>query len=104
MANTVKVRAKEKGGVATVKSLMKHPMETGLRKDRKTGKKIPAHYITDVVCEHNGTKVMTAYLGPGVSKDPYMSFMVNGAKKGDMVKITWTDNMGKSASGEAKVK
>jgi sulfur-oxidizing protein SoxZ len=100
----IKIRAKEKNGIVTVKSLLKHPMETGNRKDKKTGKKIPAHYITEVICEINGKKVMTAYLGPGVSKDPYMSFDVKGAKKGDTVKLSWTDNKGESASGEATVK
>ncbi len=100
----IKIRAKEKNGIVTVKSLLKHPMETGNRKDKKTGKKIPAHYITEVNCEVNGKTVMTAYLGPGVSKDPYMSFDVKGAKKGDTVKLSWVDNKGESASGEATVK
>jgi sulfur-oxidizing protein SoxZ len=99
----IKIRAKESGGETTVKVLMSHPMETGQRKDKKTGKKIPAHYISEVVCSHNGNTVMTAYLGPGVSKNPYMSFRVKGANKGDMVNIAWTDNKGESASGEAKV-
>ena len=100
----IKIRAKEKGGAVTVKSLLKHPMETGFRKDKKTGDKIPAHYITEVTCEVGGKNVMTAYLGPGVSKDPYMSFDVKGAKKGDTVKLSWVDNKGESASGEATVK
>ncbi len=100
----IKIRAKEKNGSVTVKSLLKHPMETGNRKDKKTGNKIPAHYITEVTCEVGGSKVMTAYLGPGVSKDPYMSFDVKGAKKGDTVKLTWTDNKGESASAEATIK
>ena len=100
----IKIRAKEKNGTVTVKSLFKHPMETGNRKDKKTGKKIPAHYITEVTCEVNGKTVMTAYLGPGVSKDPYMSFDVKGAKKGDTVKLSWVDNKGESASGEVTVK
>ncbi|MCK5361747.1 MAG: thiosulfate oxidation carrier complex protein SoxZ, partial [Gammaproteobacteria bacterium] len=52
----------------------------------------------------NGKTVMKAYLGPGVSKDPYMSFDVKGAKKGDTVKLSWVDNKGESASGEATVK
>ena len=47
---------------------------------------------------------MTAYLGPGVSKDPYMSFEVQGAKKGDTVTIAWVDNTGKKASGEAAIR
>ena len=74
MANSIKVRAKAKGDTVTVKALIKHPMETGLRKDKKTGKVIPAHFIQEVVCKHNGTVVNTGYWGTGVSKDPYMAF------------------------------
>ncbi|MBT7047566.1 MAG: thiosulfate oxidation carrier complex protein SoxZ, partial [Gammaproteobacteria bacterium] len=37
MAKSIKLRAKSKKGVVTVKCLMNHPMETGLRKDKKTG-------------------------------------------------------------------
>ncbi len=104
MAGKIKIRAREKDGVATVKVLMKHPMETGLRKNTKTGKNVPAHYITEVTCTLNGATVMTAHLGPGVSKNPYMSFDVKDAKKGDTVQISWVDNKGESASGEAEVK
>ena len=104
MAGKIKIRAKEKDGTATVKFLMKHPMETGLRKDRKTGKAIPAHFISDVTLSLNGTSVMTAYLGPAVSKDPYLSTEVMGAKKGDTVTVAWVDNMGGQASAEATVK
>ena len=60
---SIKIRAKAKDGLTTVKTLMSHPMETGLRKDSKTGKKIPAHHITEVTAEHNGQTVMTANWG-----------------------------------------
>ena len=104
MARKIKIRAKEKGGMTTVKFLMKHPMETGLRKDRKTGKKIPAHFISDVTVSLNGSNVMTAYLGPGVSQDPYLSTEVKGANKGDTITVAWVDNMGEQASADATVK
>lgn len=32
-------------------ALMNHPMETGLRKDKKTGKMIPAHHIQKVAAK-----------------------------------------------------
>jgi sulfur-oxidizing protein SoxZ len=104
MARKIKIRARAKDATATVKFLMQHPMETGLRKDKKTGKKIPAHYISDVTVSLNGTNVMTAYLGPGVSTDPYLSTEVKGASKGDTITVAWVDNMGEQASAEAKVK
>ncbi|MES9870511.1 MAG: thiosulfate oxidation carrier complex protein SoxZ [Sedimenticola sp.] len=100
---SIKIRAKEKGGVITVKALMTHPMETGGRKDKKTGKAIPAHFIQEVTCESGGKTVMSALLSGGVSKNPYLSFKFSGAKKGDMMKLSWVDNKGNSESAEAKI-
>lgn len=103
MASTIKLRAKAQGGVATVKALMSHPMETGLRKDKKTGQLIPAHFIQEVVAEHNGKPVLTALWSGGVSKNPYLSFKFSGAKAGDTIKLSWTDNKGESDSIESKI-
>ena len=101
---TIKARAKIKGDVCTVKALIKHPMETGLRKDKKTGEKIPAHFIQQVKAEHNGEVVMDAYWGGSVSKNPYISFAFTGANKGDVVKMSWSDNKGDGDSIEIKIK
>lgn len=104
MAETaIRIRAQMKDNVTEVKALMSHEMETGLRKDKKTGETIPAHFIKDVVCEHNGKQVMVAHWGVAVSKNPYLSFKFKGAAKGDTVKVSWTDNKGGSAESEAKV-
>ena len=101
---SIKVRAKLSGSTTTVKALMSHPMETGLRKDKKTGKPIPAHFIQEVTAEHKGNTVLTALWGPAISKNPYLSFKFNGAAAGDALKISWVDNQGKSDSIETKIK
>lgn len=104
MAKSIKVRAKINGGTTVVKALISHPMETGLRKDKKTGKKIPAHFIQEVNCELNGSNVLTAHWGTAVSKNPYLSFKFSGAKAGDKLKVSWVDNKGDSDSAEVKIK
>ena len=104
MAKSIKVRAKAKGDEVTVKALFSHPMETGLRKDKKTGKNIPAHFIQEVTAENNGTNVLTAYWSGGISKNPYLSFKFKGGKAGDKIKLTWLDNKGETDSIEAPVK
>jgi len=101
--SSIKIRAKEEGGVTTVKALVKHPMETGQRKDKKTGKLIPAHFIQEVTCEHSGNAVMTALWGAAVSKNPYLSFKFKGASKGDTLKLNWVDNKGEKDSAETQV-
>lgn len=99
-----KVRASMKGDTAEVKALIKHPMETGFRKDSKTGKKIPAHFIQELNVEHNGKNIMNALWGAAVSTDPYLSFQFKGGKSGDTIKLSWVDNMGKSDSHTTKIK
>ena len=104
MAGEIRIRAKLKDGVAEVKTLMKHNMETGTRKDDKTGELVPAHYIKVVSAELNGKPVMTANWGPAISKNPYFSFKIKGAKAGDVVKVSWEDNEGATASVETTLK
>ena len=101
---SIKIRAKAKGDITTVKTLMSHPMETGQRKNSKTGENIPAHHITEVTAEHNGNVVMTANWGVAISKNPYLSFKFRGAAPGDTIKISWVDNKGASDSSEATIK
>lgn len=103
MADTIKIRATLSGDVCTVKALIKHEMETGQRKDKQTGQLIPAHFIQEVVCTHNGKDVLNATWGAAVSKNPYLSFEFSGAKKGDKVTLSWLDNKGEKDSAEAEV-
>ena len=104
MANEIKIRAwMAEGDKATVKAIMFHPMETGLRKDKSTGQVIPAHYITEAKVEHNGNNIMTCLWGPGISKNPFLSFSFKGAKAGDSLKISWVDNKGGNRSDEVKL-
>jgi sulfur-oxidizing protein SoxZ len=101
---SIKIRAKAKDDVTTVKTLISHPMDSGLRKNSKTGKLIPAHHVTEVIGEHKGKQVMTANWSGGISKNPYLSFKFKGAAAGDTIKISWVDNMGKGDSAEAQIK
>ncbi|MBF0186891.1 MAG: thiosulfate oxidation carrier complex protein SoxZ [Magnetococcales bacterium] len=90
----IRVPRKVKAGdVVEIKALVRHPMETGLRKNKKTGKKIPAHYINMVTATFNGATVMEAEWGAAVSADPYISFFLKVDKAGTL-KIVWKDNKG----------
>jgi sulfur-oxidizing protein SoxZ len=104
MGKPIKIRAKVKGDISEVKALMPHDMESGLRRDAETNELIPAHYITEVVAEHNGEIVMTAWWGPAVSRNPYVSFSFTGGAAGDTIKMHWVDNKGDSSTTEAVLK
>lgn len=101
--NSIKIRAKLKEDVITVKALMTHPMETGSRKNTD-GSLIPAHFIQEVTCESGGKTLLTAFWSGGVSKNPYLSFKFKGGSAGDKLKLSWMDNKGESASQEAEIK
>ena len=100
MGKPIKIRAKIKDGVADVKALMPHDMESGYRLDPETGEPVPAHFITDVEVEVNGEHVMTAYWGPAVSRNPYVAFSITGVSVGDKLKISWRDNEEDSSEAE----
>ncbi len=56
MAGIFKVKAKAKDGMTKVKMLAKHVMETGQRKDKKTGEVIPAKFIQEITVQHGATQ------------------------------------------------
>jgi sulfur-oxidizing protein SoxZ len=103
MAKSIKLRAKAKNGIVTVKALMSHPMETGLRKNKKTGKLIPAHHIQEVSAKVNDKPVLEGLWGGAISKNPYLSFKYKGSK-GDSLTLSWVDNKGQSDSATTTVK
>ena len=103
MAEPMKIRATMAGDVADVKVLMNHPMETGARKDAKTGQLVPALFIQEVTATLNGANVLTANFGTGISKNPYLGFKVKGAKAGDKVAVSWVDNTGDKSTADAVI-
>ncbi len=102
MPDPMRIRAQVAGDKATVRVLMSHEMETGLRKDA-AGKAIPAWYVQEVSAQLNGKPVLTAAWGPSVSKNPFLQFNIKGAKAGDKVSVTWKDNKGETRTDEAVV-
>lgn len=99
MPDPMRIRALEQGGVTEVKILMKHDMETGLRKDGN-GKLIAAHFIQTISVRHKDKEVLSAQTGPSVSKDPFLGFKFRGGVKGDKITVTWADNKGEKRTDE----
>ncbi len=90
---TIKIRAKLKGDEVTVKALLKHPMETGLRKDKKSGEMIPRKIINAFKVDFNGQTVFEAALEPAISANPYIQFTTKVMESGEF-HFTWTDDDG----------
>ena len=103
MADPMKIRATLEGDVADVRVLMAHPMETGQRKDA-ADKLVPLHFIQSITAQLNGRTVFSADISQAISRNPVFAFKVKGAKAGDKIAITWTDNKGETRSDETTVR
>jgi len=103
MARETKIRTRTQEGAVEVLVLVNHPMETGMRKDKASGKVIPAQFIQELNVELNGKPMASASLGIGVSENPLLGFRTKAAKNGDKLKISWKDNKGETGTAEAVV-
>ena len=102
MAEPIRIRAIESGGIIDARILLTHPMESGQRKDAE-GKIIPAHYIQQVKMTQGSTVVFEAELGTSVAKNPLLTCQFKGARKGDKLTVSWVDNKGDKRSDEAVI-
>ncbi len=102
MAEPMKIRAILKGDVADIRVLIAHPMETGQRKDAK-GEIVPLHFIQSVAVTHNGRTVYEGQWSQAVARNPVFAVRVKGARAGDKISVTWTDNKGDKRTDEATV-
>ena len=103
MGRSVQLRAWERDGMVQIKAVIMHPMEDGRRKIKLTGKKIPPHFIREVVVSRNNRIVLEAFWGKAVSRNPYLSLEVPG-RKGDRIRLSWLDNRGNSDSASIRVR
>jgi len=97
MDKSIKMRAQLKGDFTEVKVLMSHPMETGRRRN-DADELVPAHFVQLLTATLNGKPVLQAQWGTGIAKNPYLTFRLKGAKLGDVVEVTWHDNLGETAT------
>jgi sulfur-oxidizing protein SoxZ len=98
----MKIRATLQGDTADVRILVAHPMETGQRKDA-AGNLVPVHFIETLSVTHNGKIVMDAQWSQAISRNPFLGLRVKGAKIGDKIVVSWTDNKGDKRTDEAAV-
>ena len=101
MADPMKIRATLQGDTADVRVLMRHPMETGTR--RIASGLVPLHFIQSVIVQHNGKTIIDAQWSQAVSRDPFIGVRVKGAKAGDKISVTWTDNKGDTRTDDVAV-
>ena len=95
-------RTASKDEVITIKTLISHKMESGQRKDRKTGKLIPRMIINKFTVTFNGQLVFSTDIEPSVSANPYLQFSVKVPESGEF-EFTWVDDDGKTYKAKKKI-
>jgi sulfur-oxidizing protein SoxZ len=78
------------GEVVEIKTMIKHKMETGLRKDKK-GNVIPRKIINSFKVTFEGKEVFSTTIYPSVSANPYFAFNFKVPGPGKMV-FTWMED------------
>lgn len=80
------------GEAVVVKTLIRHPMESGQRKD-KEGNPIPRKIVNKFSALFNGETVVAVDLEPAVSANPYFEFTAKFPESGTLV-FQWHDDDG----------
>ena len=91
------------GDIVDVNMIAIHPMETGMRKDKKSGEVVPLHYIDSIKLYFNDKLITNVMSWETLSRDPFVqvSFKVPG--KGEL-KMVMKDNKGEVTEKTTKVK
>ncbi len=92
-----------KGDIVTIKTLISHKMETGLRKDKKTGKIIPQRIINRFVAQFNGEDVFSVDIDPSISANPYFQFKMKVEESGEFA-FMWMEDSGDMHTKKSKLK
>jgi sulfur-oxidizing protein SoxZ len=88
-------RSARAGEVIEIRTLIEHPMETGLQGPRRD-------MLTRMLVRMNGETVLAAEFRNGTSANPYHVFFVR-MERTSTFDFTWTDEAGRSARAEARV-
>ena len=78
------------GDTIEVKTRVIHKMETGLRKDQKSGKLVPRDIISNFVAKFNGEEVFRTTLHPATSANPLITFFMTVPGEGEF-EFIWTE-------------
>jgi len=104
MAETPRIKLPKeakKGDIIEIKTLVQHPMETGLRKDA-SGNAIPRKIINKFSATFNGAQLFSAELEPAVAANPYLQFTAK-VDQGGTFRFTWVDDDGTITTAEETI-
>ncbi|WP_431284808.1 thiosulfate oxidation carrier complex protein SoxZ [Humitalea sp. 24SJ18S-53] len=93
-------RTARAGEVVEIRTLIEHPMETGLRQEG--GRTVPRDLLNRVTVRVNGETALVAELRNGTSVNPYHVFFLRIERTSDL-DFTWTDEAGRMVRSTARI-
>ncbi len=100
----VRVRVPDRlrtGQVGEVRTMIQHPMETGLREDA-SGRVIPANIIEELHVKWDDQPVLRARWHRAMAANPYLLFSIAPAQSGAL-SMRWTEDTGATAEYRAAI-
>ena|SRR5688572_6916261 len=91
----------KRGDTFEIKTLVRHPMETGYRRG-PSGEAIARDIIGRFACAYNGEEIFRADLFPAIAANPFIAFHTVAIESGELV-FTWTDDAGKIQTETVKI-
>ena len=99
----IKPKRYKDGDIVKVSFMVMHPMATGMGKDKKTKKIIPAKYINSVKFVYNGKEITNMTVWESLSVNPVFTIYMKVQGKGKLT-VTYTDNTGEVHEKSKKIK
>jgi sulfur-oxidizing protein SoxZ len=93
-------REAKRGEVIEVRIVIRHPMETGYRRD--AGERVPRNAIHSLVCRYNGNEVFRATLSTGIAANPFLRFFLRAQESGELA-FWWLDDDEKEGTATARL-
>jgi hypothetical protein len=90
-----------RGDAVEVRISIRHPMETGFRRD-EGGVRQRRNAIVALVCRYRGTEVFRAITSPGIAANPTLAFYLRADRTGDL-DFWWIDDDNVEGTATAKL-
>ncbi|WP_416897800.1 MAG: thiosulfate oxidation carrier complex protein SoxZ [Minwuia sp.] len=92
----------KRGETFLVRTLARHPMESGVRFDTGNIVVYPRHILQEVLAFYNGNQVFRAEWFSSVSANPYLSFHLKAQESGE-IEVVWISDYGVRSSAKTRI-
>lgn len=93
-------RSARAGEVVEIRTLVEHPMETGLRLEG--GRTVPRNMLAGMVVRVNGEVALQAEFRNGTAANPYHVFFLR-IERASEIEVSCTDEQGRAARAVARI-